>query len=333
MAFNGSGVFTLVAGNPVVTGTTISSTWANNTLSDIATGLSTALTKDGQSTPTANIPMGGFKITGLGAATLNGDALRFENLATLATASGIQAQTYTAFTTAGTSTAYTLTTVPAAGSLAENERYQVEWHTTSGATPTLVRDGLTAKNIMVYDAAGAKVAPATGALVAGVRGDVVYDGTDYVVLDAPPIAASETAAGLVELATNAEALAGTDTTRAITPSSLRAAVAATGTAPIFACRAWVNFNGTGTVAIRASGNVSSITDNGTGDYTVNFATAMPDADYCIQATASQAGTGNNGMICSVLASSPPTTTAVRIRVQQEAVGVTDSEFVSVAIFR
>lgn len=47
----------------------------------------------------------------------------------------------------------------------------------------------------------------------------------------------------------------------------------------YGCRAWVNFNGTGTVAIRASGNVSSITDNGTGDYTVNFTTAMPDANY------------------------------------------------------
>ena len=48
--------------------------------------------------------------------------------------------------------------------------------------------------------------------------------------------------------------------------------------------AWVNFNGTGTVAIRASYNVSSITDNGTGDYTVNFTTAMPDANYCVTAS-------------------------------------------------
>lgn len=54
----------------------------------------------------------------------------------------------------------------------------------------------------------------------------------------------------------------------------------TGSAPVYACRAWVNFNGTGAVAIRASGNVSSITDNGTGDYTINFTTAMPDANYC-----------------------------------------------------
>jgi hypothetical protein len=57
--------------------------------------------------------------------------------------------------------------------------------------------------------------------------------------------------------------------------------AQSGSAPIYAARAWVNFNGTGTVAIRASGNVSSITDNGTGNYTVNFTTAMPDANYSL----------------------------------------------------
>ena len=56
---------------------------------------------------------------------------------------------------------------------------------------------------------------------------------------------------------------------------------ASGSAPVYACRAWVNFNGTGTVAIRASGNVSSITDNGTGDYTVNFTAALPDVNYAV----------------------------------------------------
>jgi hypothetical protein len=55
---------------------------------------------------------------------------------------------------------------------------------------------------------------------------------------------------------------------------------ATGSAPVYACRAWVNFNGTGTVAIRESGNVSSITDGGVGRFLVNFTTAMPDANYC-----------------------------------------------------
>ena len=51
------------------------------------------------------------------------------------------------------------------------------------------------------------------------------------------------------------------------------------------CKAWVNFNGTSTVAIRASYNVSSITDNGTGDYTVNFTTALADTNYCVATTA------------------------------------------------
>jgi len=54
---------------------------------------------------------------------------------------------------------------------------------------------------------------------------------------------------------------------------------ATGSAPVYACRAWVNFDGTGTVSIRASGNVSSITDRGTGKYTVNFTTAIEDINY------------------------------------------------------
>ena len=65
-----------------------------------------------------------------------------------------------------------------------------------------------------------------------------------------------------------------------------------GTAPIYPCRAWVNFNGTGTVAIRASGNVSSITDNGTGDYTINFTTAITDVNYAVSgAIGGGAGSG------------------------------------------
>lgn len=59
---------------------------------------------------------------------------------------------------------------------------------------------------------------------------------------------------------------------------------------VYTAKAWVNFNGTGTVAIRASGNVSSITDNGVGDYTVNFTNAMADANYSIEGTASRSGT-------------------------------------------
>ena len=66
----------------------------------------------------------------------------------------------------------------------------------------------------------------------------------------------------------------------VTPVINSATVATvSGTAPLYMCRAWVNFNGSGTVAIRASGNVSSITDLGVGNYRVNFTTAMVDANY------------------------------------------------------
>jgi hypothetical protein len=106
-----------------------------------------------------------------------------------------------------------------------------------------------------------------------------------------------------------------------------------GTAPLYMCRAWVNFNGTGTVAIRASGNVTSITDNGVGDYTVNFTTAMPDANYSVSATSDRASSGVNGGMFNVLASTTPTTSAVRLITFQVSVGVYDPTYANVAIFR
>lgn len=92
-------------------------------------------------------------------------------------------------------------------------------------------------------------------------------------------AASTTATGVVELATTAEAIAGTDTSRAITPATLFGGLNASGSAPIYACRAWVSFKGTGTVSIYNSGNVSSITDLGAGFYYVNFSVPMPSTVY------------------------------------------------------
>lgn len=67
---------------------------------------------------------------------------------------------------------------------------------------------------------------------------------------------------------------------------------------VYTAKAWVNFNGTGTVAIRASGNVSSITDNGTGDYTVNFTVAMADADYSVVANCKKDETGSSWRIAT-----------------------------------
>ena len=70
---------------------------------------------------------------------------------------------------------------------------------------------------------------------------------------------------------------------------------ASGSAPVYAARAWGNFNGTGTVAIRASGNVTSITDNSTGLFTINLTTALPDANFAAVINAgSGAGTSGDG---------------------------------------
>ena len=80
MPFNGSGTYSLPAGNPVVTGTTISSSTTNNTNTDIATALTNCLTRDGQSTPLANLPMNAMKLTGLAAGTSDGDSVRYEQL-------------------------------------------------------------------------------------------------------------------------------------------------------------------------------------------------------------------------------------------------------------
>jgi hypothetical protein len=94
-------------------------------------------------------------------------------------------------------------------------------------------------------------------------------------------------AGITGIASQAQAQAGTANDVLMTPLRTREAFNASGSAPVYACRAWVNFNGTGTVSIRASGNVTSITDNGTGDYTINFATAMQDANYAAVVSASR----------------------------------------------
>jgi hypothetical protein len=82
MSRNGSGTYTLPAGNPVVTGTTISSTWSNNTLADIATALTGSLATDGQTTATGNLKMGNNRITGLADGIATSDAATLSQVTT-----------------------------------------------------------------------------------------------------------------------------------------------------------------------------------------------------------------------------------------------------------
>lgn len=99
-------------------------------------------------------------------------------------------------------------------------------------------------------------------------------------------------------------------------------------ATAYGCRAWVNFNGTGTVAIRASGNVSSITDNGTGDYTVNFTTAMPDADYSVTGMV-----GITALVRLARYNSLTTSQIQNITVVNTSNSATDAAAVTIAVFR
>ena len=123
-------------------------------------------------------------------------------------------------------------------------------------------------------------------------------------------------------------------------SGVKTALNASGTAPIYACRAWVNFNGHGTVAIRSSGNVSSITDNGTGDYTVNFTTAMPDADYSVCGSSSSIATSHYsyiGVRMNTSGSTSPSafqTSSIRFVVRNDGgAGKVDVANLSISIFR
>jgi hypothetical protein len=104
--------------------------------------------------------------------------------------------------------------------------------------------------------------------------------------------------------------------------------AQSGSAPAYAARAWVNFNGTGTVAIRASGNVTSITDGGVGFYLVNFTNAMPDINYAV-ATA----VGNDTVNNTANTVGARTVSSVRAVISNSSGSLIDDSYVAVSVFR
>ena len=116
----------------------------------------------------------------------------------------------------------------------------------------------------------------------------------------------------------------------------KTAITVSGSAPMYACRAWVNFNGTGVVSVIASGNVSSVTDNGVGDYTLNFATPMPNANYSISSGSTEYSDGTPIISSLRMSGTTPllkSTSAVRVSTRAtSSTAFTDINNISVQVF-
>lgn len=216
MSRDGSGNYTRVPGSAYTNGTTADGAELDAEINDIATALTQSIAKDGQTVPTANLPMGGYKHTNVNTASARTEYARASQvqdgmLSYLTSVSGADTITASApiglsayaagqqfcFVSAGANTGAVTLNINAIGAKA----------VTKNGTSALVADDI-----------------ASGAVCV-----VVYDGMQFQLVSARAVsAATDTAAGIVELATNAEAQAGTDTARAVTPAGL-ASVTATET--------------------------------------------------------------------------------------------------------
>jgi hypothetical protein len=233
MSFNGSGTFVInSAGQPVVTGTVISSTAFNALTADLATGLSTTITKNGQTTPTANLPMGGFKLTGMGDGTAGTDS---------ATVSQIQSAYGTFLTVSGTNT-ITATVSPSLTAYSAGQMFGfVAANTNSGAT-TINISGLGAKSIVTP--LGALNA---GDIQSGYFYIIYYDGTNFQLLGISTSLTTLTLSGALSVG-------GAATFNAIKETTTVSATAATGT---------INFD-------CSTQPILYYTTNSSGNWTLNF---------------------------------------------------------------
>lgn len=169
MARNGAGTYTLPAGNPVVDGTDITVTWGNDTMNDIATALSNSIAANGETPITANIPMSGYKLTGVGAAGALTDA---------ETGTGVQKGTATYLTSVGGTADAITATGPysmAAYTTGQVLRFIVGTTNTGPATMTINAIAGGAKAITKHGT----LALAAGDLVAGAEVAIAYDGTRF----------------------------------------------------------------------------------------------------------------------------------------------------------
>ena len=165
-----------------------------------------------------------------------------------------------------------------------------------------------------------------------VGGKVVDDTTRDVTSQVSN--ATETVAGKAEIATQAETNTGTDDLHIVTPKKLLAGVKnhlnVSGNAPMFACRAWLNFDGSGGVTINGSGNILSVVRASVGRFTINFTAPMPISNYSVVGIASK-NAANSTTNVGVDSAVPQTTSSVSIIVGNSSAGA-DAERILIGVF-
>lgn len=341
MARNGSGTYSLVAGNPVVTGTTISSTWANNTLNDIATALTASVANDGQTPILASQNFGGFNITNLGSVTA---------------AATITGKDYVGTSTGGRFTADFSNATYA-------NRFLLKTSTTNSQTVigAIPNGSSTGSFYLALD----NVDPDNAGFVfIGTNGSVAQintgkNGTGTALglnlytnsILAMSISTSQICA-FANSPTMPTAAPGTNNTQGATTAFCAAIDAltmhkagvetVTGVKTFSAAaepvsknitKIWCMFNGTtaGTNAPTAGFNVTSVTRNGVGDYTINFGITLSTANYgCFPSVGYSGNPGCWVDIARFATPTPLTTTSARILTSVSGSAV-DAEIVCVEV--
>ena len=295
--FNGSGGVTQPSGSiyPATANTLIESAKANTSIADIYTMLASCVVKDGQQTITANIPMAGFKLTGLGAGATNGDAIRWQQ-----SAAGVM-------TTTGdmllASAANTPARLPAAATVAAHATTMDPWVarivTLSGGAVTFTdiadADFIGQEVLLVMNAAhvwtnGAVFDVQGGADYTAEAGDLILltstavDAFDVTIFKADgraviaPANASDTVAGVIEIAIQSEMETASSTTLAVTPGRQQFHASA--------AKAWGKITAATTVDASYPASGVSINNSGTGVYVVTHGLTFSSANYAVNVTVS-----------------------------------------------
>jgi len=301
MSFNGSGVFSpYTPGNPVISGATISSVAFNNTIQDLATGLSNAVTRDGQSPPTADLPMSSHKLTGLAAGTGAGDSVRFDQLPGASNllpigSGGTGASTAGAALAAlGASPRATRIDVASVAGTVDLTANAPDTDDIRITGALLITGFTVAVGRVIRVTAGGAFSIANGAsIVTNTGGNLTFTSGDTFMLRATAANvvevlnyvsdASTTLKGRTRLATSAEAQALSNALTAISPATLAAAFQGSNQT----LGATLNQVFPGGLIVKA-GNA---TTDGAGQVGVTFATAFPNAVVAIIPASLQIGAG------------------------------------------